>query len=133
MSCRRRFLSHLQVQHLLEDAGLIAREKQLWLEAGESMIEYLKQRNVYFAHKLGSVSLNNVEQRIEHIFLHKGSQEVIMQVREFLTVWYLNQISHQDYDELHKLKMSTQSFALRSLVKVSNMDHEDLEALLLHK
>lgn len=133
MSSRHRSLSHLQVQNLLEDAGLIAREKQLWLEAGESMIEDLKQRNVYLVHKLGAVSLNNVEQRIEHILLHKGSQEVIMQVREFLTVWYLNQISHQDYDELHKLKMSAQSFAFRRLVKVSNVDHEDLEALLLHK
>lgn len=97
------------------------------------MIEDFKQRNVYLAHKLGAVSLNNVEQRIEHIFLHKGSQEVIMQVREFLTVGYLDQISHQNDDELHKLIMSTQSFSFRRLVKVSNMDHEDLEALLLHK
>lgn len=97
------------------------------------MIEDLKKRNVYLVHKLGAISLNNVKQWIEHILLRKSSQEMIMQVREFFTIGYLHQISHQDYDELHKLKMSSQSFPLRCLVKFSNVDHQDLETLLLHK
>lgn len=94
MTSRHRFLPHFQRKHLLENTGLIRRKKQAWLKAGESMIEDLEKRNVNLAHKLRSVSLNNIKQRIEHILLHKRSQEMIMQVREFLAIWYLHQISH---------------------------------------
>ena len=47
--------------------------------------------------------MDDVKERIEHIFLDESSEEVVMEVLVFLVVGYLDQISDEFDSELHHL------------------------------
>ncbi len=72
MAGRNRLLIHLIGNYIFENAVFLGRVERLWLETGKGMKADFQEGNIYFGHKLRTVSLYHVKKRIEHIFFDEG-------------------------------------------------------------
>lgn len=90
MPCSYRFLRHSIRNQIFHQGILTLGIQKFWLEASEGVIEDFHERDIYFAHQLRSICLDDIEQRVKHILFCEGCQEMIMKIWILFAVWDLD-------------------------------------------
>jgi hypothetical protein len=98
-------LGHPVRKNVLAEGTLLVVVEQLGLEAGKGMVEDLHQRDVDLVHQRGTVCLQDVEERVEHVFLDESRKEMVVEVGVVGTVGNLHEIPYEENHEFHELKM----------------------------
>ena len=95
MPCLERYLSILTDSRSRNKSLIFGGVDKLGIEAGECVVYYLKEWDVYLVSERSEVFLKNVENWTHNFFLEQSCEEVVVEVWLLLVVRNLSQISEK--------------------------------------